>query len=108
MYKVNIGIYTTLTPQIKGKYRAIFFIFPCGQGYIKYIPVVRDISLTTGIYLDISLTTRLIALMQADSLLNSHPQPTITERFTVYTVPFVTFNCGFNTLIPKSSKSVFH
>jgi len=31
-------IYTTLTPQVKGNYRVIFFIFPCGQGYIKIYP----------------------------------------------------------------------
>jgi len=43
------------------------------QGYIFHI------SLWSGIP-----TTGLIALIQADSLLTSHPQPTVTERSTVY------------------------
>jgi len=58
------------------------------QGYIFRIyplPMQADSLLSWG---------RLI-----DSLLTSHPQPTVTERFTVYIVPFVTFNWGFQILI---------
>jgi len=54
------NIYTTLTPQIKGNYRAIFFIFPFGRGYIMPNHRIQNIS----------LTTRLIALMQANCLLS--------------------------------------
>jgi len=51
-----------------------------------------------GYIFHVSLTTRLMPtkLGQADSLLTSHPQPTVTERFTVYIVLFVS---GFQILI---------